>query len=297
MKRPSAQWLDAQYNTRASIPHALSILESWQSRSAITRQTSCCALDIPFSARGAADPSERLDIFFPDKPNPLGAPVLVHIHGGYWRALHKEDQSFVAAPFAAAGALVVVPNYALCPTVSVAHIVMQLVQALAWTWQHARTYGGNPEHIVVTGHSAGGHLAAMMLSCQWSQVAAGLPVDLVKTAVAVSGLFELEPLRRAPFLAPDLALTAAEARRLSPASMPAPATGHLLTAVGQQESEEFHRQAKLIHSAWGSQVVGALAEVPGCHHMSVLHALADPSTALHASVLRALGLKPEPLTA
>ena len=144
------------------------------------------------------------------------------MHGGYWRALSKRDQAFIAPPFARAGALVVVPDYPLAPAVTIEHIVMQVAQAVAWTWRHARSYGGNPERIVVAGHSAGGHLATMMLALQWPVFSPELPSDLVKGAVSLSGVFDLEPLRHAPFLAPDLSLDERGARRLSPAHMPAP---------------------------------------------------------------------------
>lgn len=290
MRRRTAAWYDDQYNARAAITRALDILQGWRDRSAKTRASCECRLDVPYTPLGVQDPSERLDLFLPKRPASRGAPVLVHIHGGYWRALHKEDQSFVAEPFADAGALVVVPNHALCPQVSVAHIVLQMVQALAWTWRHAQDHGGDPARIVVCGHSAGGHLAAMMLSCQWPRHAADLPADLVRNAVAVSGLYDLEPLRHAPFLAPDLGLTEREAQRLSPAAMPRPIHGQLHAFVGGHESSEFHRQAQLIRRAWGPRVVPHQAQVEGCHHMSVLHALADPATGVHQSVLRALGL-------
>ena len=290
MPRRTAEWYDHQYNARAGIPDGPAILQSWSDRSARTRQLAKCVLDVPYSERGASDASERLDIFLPEQRVEGGAPVLVHIHGGYWRALHKEDQSFVAEPFTAAGAMVVVPNYALCPQVSIAHIVMQMVQALAWTWRHARDYGGDPSRIVVTGHSAGGHLAAMMLACDWPAYAPDLPADLVRTAVPVSGLFDLEPLRHAPFLAADIGLSEAEALRLSPAALPSPRGQPLLAFVGQLESAEFHRQARLIQRVWGRRVVSTVEDVPGCHHMSVLHALADPATRLHQAVLGALGL-------
>ncbi len=288
------EWYDRQYNARASIPDAPAILQAWAERSAQTRRTRTCTLDVPYSEAGRSDPAQRLDLFAPRQPVAGGAPVLVHIHGGYWRALDKRDQSFVADAFADAGALVVVPNYALCPQASLAQIVMQQVQALAWVWRHAAAHGGDPRRIVVTGHSAGGHLAAMMLACDWPAFAPDLPTDLVRTAVAVSGLFDLKPLRRAPFLAADIGLDAAEARRLSPAAMPlVHADGkQLLAFVGEAESDEFHRQARTIRRAWGRRVVGTVEDVPGCHHLGVMNALADPSTRLHAAVHDALGLAP-----
>jgi arylformamidase len=276
------EWFDAQYNNRARIPEHLAILQQWDERSHHARASLSCTLDIAY---GAA-PSERLDVFSPEA---RGAPVLVYIHGGYWRALDKRDQSFVAPPFVAAGAMVVLPNYALCPAVGIEHIVLQLVQALAWVWRHAAGLGGDPARIVVAGHSAGGHLAAMLLSCDWRAVAPDLPADLVKSALAVSGVFELEPLRHAPFLAADLGLDAASAHRLSPSALPAPA-GRLVALVGADESEEFKRQNSLIASAWGPRAVPVCEEVAERHHMDVLHELAEPASRTHRLALQLLGL-------
>ena len=284
--RPSPEWFDAQYNNRARIPEHLEILRQWADRSAEARATLPCVLDLAYGN----DPSERLDVF---TPRAQGAPVLVYLHGGYWRALDKRDQSFVATPFVEAGAMVVLLNYALCPAVGVEHIALQLVQALAWVWRNAAAHGGDPARIVVAGHSAGGHLAAMLLACDWHAVASDLPGDLVKSALAVSGVFELEPLRHAPFLAHDLKLDAASAMRLSPAAMRAPPLGRRLVAVvGDDESEEFLRQNELILKAWGPEVVAVCEQVPGRHHMNVLFALAEPAARTHRLALQLLGLEP-----
>jgi len=182
-----------------------------------------------------------------------------------------------------------VPNYALCPAVTVEHITLQMVRALAWVYRHAEDYGGDPARIVVAGHSAGGHLAAMMLACQWRQVAADLPEDLVKGALSISGVFDLEPLRHTEFLQADLRLTEASARKLSPSLMPAP-KGPLYAVVGGDESEEFQRQNTLIRNAWGPAVVPVCEALPGTHHLSVLHELADPASRLHALGLDLLDL-------
>ena len=283
MPRASPAWFDAQYNNRARIPGHPAILQHWADASAraLERHT-----DMIERAYGD-DPSERLDIF---PAATAGAPVLVYLHGGYWRALDKRDQSFVAPAFVDAGAMVVLPNYALCPAVRIEHIVLQLVRSLSWVHRHAAEYGADPTRIVVAGHSAGGHLATMLLACAWPTVAADLPVDLVKGALSISGLYELEPLRHAPFLAPDLRLSAASAHRLSPAAMPAPG-GPLVTVVGGDESEEFQRQAALIAKRWGPRAVVAALAVPGRNHMDVLHELADPLSPTHRQGLRLLGLQ------
>ncbi len=276
------EWFDAQYNNRARIPEHLEILREWAERSAAARAALAGTLDI---ACGPA-PGERLDLFPATAP---AAPVLVYVHGGYWRALDKRDASFVAPPFVAAGALVVVANYDLCPAVSIDTIVHQLQSALAWVWRHAAGHGGDPRRIVVAGHSAGGHLAAMLLATDWPRVAADLPAGLVTGALSLSGVFELEPLRHAPFLAPDLNLDAAAAHRLSPATLPAP-EGRLFALVGGDESEEFLRQNALIAEAWGPVAVPVCEPVPGRHHMSVLRELAEPASRSHRLALQLLGL-------
>lgn len=282
MRRPPPTWFDAQYNNRARIPEHPAILAHWSEASVRARQRHD---DMVERAYGGGS-RERIDVFPARAP---GSPVLVYVHGGYWRALDKRDQSFVAPPFVDAGAMVVLPNYALCPAVSVEHILLQIVQATAWVHRHAAEYGGDPERVVVAGHSAGGHLATMLLACDWTAVAPDLPADLVKAALSISGLYELEPLRHAPFLAADLGLTAAAARRLSPAGMPAP-RGPLVTIVGADESEEFVRQAALIAKAWGPRTVIAAECVPQRNHMDVLHELAAPNSRTHQWGLQLLGL-------
>lgn len=275
-------WYDTQYNNRARIPEHPAILAHWAQASAeaLARHPDMV------EAHYGSHPRERLDVF---PATAAGSPVFVYFHGGYWRALDKRDQSFVAPPLVAAGALVVLPDYALCPAVSVEHIVLQTVQALRWVHRHAARYGGDPERIVVAGHSAGGHLATMLLACRWQAVDAGLPADLVKAAFSISGLYDLEPLRHTPFLAADLGLTAASARKLSPAAMPAP-PGTLVTVVGGDESEEFLRQADLIGRVWGPRTRVTTERPAGRNHMDVLHELVDPHSRTHALALELLGL-------
>ncbi|MBS0447389.1 MAG: alpha/beta hydrolase [Proteobacteria bacterium] len=285
MQRRPPAWYDEQYNNRARIPDHPAILKYWADASAAARAGLPDLLDVSY---GDA-PSERLDIFPAAHAH---APVFVYLHGGYWRALDKRDQSFIAPPLVEGGAMVVVPNYALCPAVTIEHIVLQIVRALAWVYRHAREYGGNERHIVVGGHSAGGHLAAMMLACRWTDVGTDLPADLVKAALAISGIYDLEPIRLTPFLAPDLKLTQASARQLSPARMPAPARGRLAAVVGGGESEEFLRQNELIRTAWGRDVVDVCERVPDRHHMNVLNDLAYSGSRLHAHARTLLGLAP-----
>ena len=275
-------WLDLQYNNRARIPQHPQIFERWANASARVRERGSCHLDLAYGD----GPNETLDVF---PAAAAGAPVLVFIHGGWWRSLDKRDHSFVAASFVEDGAAVVVPNYALCPSVTIEQIALQMVKALAWTYRHASRYGGDATRIVVAGHSAGGHLATMLLCCDWAAVAVDLPSNLVNSALSISGLFDLEPIRHTPFLQADLHLTRQSAARLSPARFPRP-SGRLFAGVGADESEEFLRQNQLIRDAWGAEAVPVCETIADTNHLDVLHDLADPLGRLHGLALQLLGL-------
>jgi arylformamidase len=271
-------WLDAQHNNRLRVPDALTrYLQPWAKLSAQVREQVPCSLDLAYGTAA----SEKLDIFYGSAKFAGQQPVLVFIHGGYWRSLDKSDHSFVAPAFTAQGACVVIPNYALCPAVTMEQIVLQQVQALIWVHRHIEEHGGDPQRISVVGHSAGGHLAAMMLSCQWQHLAPDLPADLVKNALSLSGLHDLAPLMHSPYVQTDLHLTPSQVQRCSPAYFPAP-QGQLIALCGSAESEEFKRQNRLIAQAWGSDAVPVCEEVPSANHFSVLEALCTPGHRAHA---------------
>jgi len=283
MPRLDPAWLDLQYNNRARVPEHPQILERWSVASEFARAHGSRRIDVVYGST----PAETLDVFPTPRAN---APVLVFIHGGWWRTLDKSDQSFIAPVFNQAGALVVIPNYGLCPAVTIETIALQLTRALIWTHRNAALYGGDPQRIVVAGHSAGGHLAAMMLSCDWRAIDAKLPARLVRGALSISGVFDLEPIRHTPFLKGDLRLTPASVQRLSPVRFPRP-SGPLYATVGALESEEFLRQNQAIRDAWGAKSVPVCETVPGTNHFDVLRALADPQSGLHARALQLLGLR------
>lgn len=285
-RRSDPAWLDAQYNARASIPDHAAIFERWMAASAVAREGSAAHLDLRY---GAGD-GETLDVF-PAATGSAPAPVLVFVHGGYWRSRDKSEFSFIAPSFNAEGAMVVMPNYALAPAVTVEHITLQTTRALAWTWRNAARFGGDPGRIAVVGHSAGGHLVAMMLSCRWKQVGEDLPAQLLCGGLSISGLFDLEPLRHTTFLQPDLRLTPASVARLSPAFFPRPRSAPLYSVAGGDESAEFIRQARLIRDVWGPTAVPVCETVSGANHLTVLTGLADPAGRLHELALRLLGMR------
>ena len=281
--RLEPRWLDAEYDQRARHPEHAQIGARWQTASSLVQRIESWRRDV----RYGAGEGEVLDVY----PSPQAdAPVLVFIHGGYWRASDKALHAFIAPSFTADGALVIVPNYAPCPAVGIEHVALQMTRCLAWVHRNAAIYGGDPSRIVVVGHSAGAHLAAMMLSCRWKDVDASLPAQLLAGAMAISGVYDLEPLRHAPFLKQDVRLTPASVKRLSPAFFPRPRKP-LHTTVGGQESAEFKRQAALIRDQWGPTSVPVCETIPSANHFDILHNLADPNGRLHRHALALLGLR------
>jgi arylformamidase len=267
--------LHAQYNNRALVPEHGLHLTHWAITSAAVRRQQPCDLDVAYGQH----PSERLDIFPATSHGEGLAPVVVFLHGGYWRSLDKADHSFIAPAFTALGACVVVPNYALCPAVTVAHIGQQMLQALLWVQGHIQAWQGDAQRVVLVGHSAGGQLAAWLLSRSPA---------LAQSAVAISGLFDLEPLRHTPFLQEALHLTPEQVLSCSPIHQPPPTGRPLWAVVGGDESGEFHRQNQLIQTIWGQAAVPQARALPGLNHFSILDTLAQPGTALHALVQGAL---------
>lgn len=274
MARHDKNWLDRMYNNRALVPEHERHFMQWEQASSDAREAHPHQCDIKYGS----GPMELLDVFPSAKP---GAPVVVFIHGGYWRSLDKSGHSFIAPAFTNEGACVVVPNYALCPAVTIPQIVMQMVKALAWTWRNAARFGGDPSRITVIGHSAGGHLATMLLACDWKAYDKDLPPDLVKNAMSISGLYDLEPVMHTPFLKDSLQLTPEQVRLASPAGLPRSRQGVLYTLVGGDESAEFLRHNTLMQAAWGKKTVPVNEALPGLNHFSVLEALTGPWHRLH----------------
>ena len=291
--------LDALYDNRARVPDHPVHLKAWAEKSVQARQSTRCVLDVPYGS----GPSGTLDIFYPDRgalwddgtaASKAGqAPVMVFLHGGYWRSLDKSDHSFVAPALCAKGVCVVVVNYDLCPgtdghPVRIPGITAQVAQALQWVHQHMGDYGGDAKRLVAVGHSAGGQLAAMMLLGQMPSVAASPAQPLVQQAISISGVFDLEPLMHAPSFQASLYLDDQQVALASPARWAPPATGALRALVGAQESDEFLRQNRLIQQRWGTAAVPVERALPGLNHFSILDTLADPDSELFAQVLQAL---------
>ena len=274
--------IDEQYDVESSVPDFGRYVDFFLSNSARVRKELGPRLDVPFGPTTA----ETLDIYPAARPD---APIHMFIHGGYWHSLSSKEFSFVAEGLIAAGVTVVINNYALCPKVTITEIVRQNRAALAWLYRNAATFGGNRSRIHVSGHSAGGHLTAMLLATDWERDF-GLPSDLVKGGTAISGLFDLEPFVHS-WLQPKLRLTPEEIDRMSPIRHIPDRASPLIVTFGGDESSEFRRQSESFLAAWTAKGLdGRYLDLPGRNHFTVLEDYMDPDSPLCRSILRQMGI-------
>jgi arylformamidase len=175
MNAPDKALLSKLYNNRELVPDHPKHLAQWSEGSARARSTMTSHLDLRY---GDA-PGETIDLFPARKGD---GSCMMFIHGGYWRSLDKKDFSFLAPAWVGAGVSLAVVNYDLCPRVAMDEIVRQLLRASRWLWLNAEQYGMDQDPLYVSGHSAGGHLTAMLMCALWPQLDPRLPKDCGRAA-------------------------------------------------------------------------------------------------------------------
>ena len=275
-------YLDVQYNARASVPDFDLYARLYRTLS----DEAYAALPHHEVAYGNGD-GELLDVF----PQPAaGAPVFVFIHGGYWRALSKADSALVAPMLHAAGAVVVTLDYALAPAVTLTHIVDQVRRALAWIHREIAGYGGDPDRVVVSGSSAGGHLTGMILAGGW-QERYGVPVPGVVGGLPLSGLFDVRPLMRTHVNAWMKLDEPSAAENCPLLHLPAAPTVPLVACHGAHETTEFGLQTQRFAKAWANAGGPARYEsVPDRDHFSIVVDLRHADSVVGAAALSLLGI-------
>lgn len=280
--KQDAQYYESRYNPRLAVPEFAQHFERWAQRSERARGQMDGDLDLAYGAH----PMQKLDLF---RAKGASRALLMFIHGGYWRALDKSQHSFIAHPLVEAGVSVAMVNYALCPAVTVEDIVRQVLLAAAWLYRNGGNFGAPQAKLHVAGHSAGGHLTAMLLAAQWPRFAPDLPARMVQGGLSISGIFDVAPVMNTPSLNVDVRLDARMAKKVSPAFMPPATDAPLYLAVGGKEQEGFHTQHALIKRSWSKVIAGEIP-CPDDNHFTILERLADPESALFAGALKMMGL-------
>jgi len=275
----SDEEVERHFNPRVAAPDAAQHLEHFISESAAARSRQDMRRNVSYGPH----PREVYDIF----PGPVGSPMHVFIHGGYWRALSKDEHSFVAEPFAGAGATVVLINYPLCPEVTLDGLVDSVMRGIAHAAQHAADYGASTDGIHLSGHSAGAHLCAVAVAHDWTTH--GLPADLIRSATLLSGIFDPRAAMRTTINA-EIGLTAEVAARnniLTDSFSPRPGID-LLVAAGGDEPDGWIDQSSSYARLHG--VKREVMLVPGTNHFTLMEAVADPKSTITRTMLSMMGL-------
>jgi len=255
---------EVEYNNRARVPENPALMAGWARDAKAYREAHQGRWHMLSYSPGAR---HTIDFFSGDGEG----PIVVFIHGGYWQALDGSSFSHMARGLNAHGVDVAIPSYDLCPDVSVDDIIRQMRNA-------SRQLARLGRKLVVSGHSAGCHLAACMLATDWRAIDAALPQAPVIAAYAISGLFDLRPLVKTS-INNALKLDDATAKAVSPLFWKPPAQGSLDAVVGANESAEYFRQSRAIVDAWETAGVATqFATVPDANHFTAIAPLADPAS-------------------
>lgn len=274
--------LDQEYDLRARVPQHPAYFAWYDQASAELRirWAAWSRLDLAYGA----GPRQAVDLYRPATDEP--APAVVFIHGGYWHSQDRKRYAFLAEPLLAGGAAMALLGYDLAPDVDLDTITAQVRAGFAWVWRNAVDLGLDRDRLAVVGHSAGGHLAAMLLATDWTRI--GLPPSPIAAACPISGIFDLEPIRRC-YLNEVLQLDAAQVQSLSPIGLPLPAACPTLVAVGGDETRAFLEQSAAFAARHEAEGLPALHRVlPGLDHFGIIKSMAESDQSIVSWLLRQL---------
>ena len=272
-KGMDAAKLEAEYNLgeRRGVDNFAAVVERWLQRSAAHRETVGAQVDIAY---GEGE-REKLDYFYSGNPN---GPMLLYIHGGYWQRGDKSMYSFISEAFIKHGVSVAVINYDLTPSVRMRQIPPQIRKAIAWCYNNADKLKFDCKQFHLSGHSAGGHLAAMMLATDWPAYDSQVPDDAIRTGILISGVYELEPVVHTS-LNEGPKMDIAEAIAESPMFIPPVTNAPQLVVYGGGETSEFKRQSiKYANKFRSKDRVIEVYQVPNDDHFDELERLADDNS-------------------
>jgi arylformamidase len=278
-KEYDQQSLDNQYNTRLHVPDYADYFERWEQLSRETEQKLPVIKDVRYGNLQR----ERLDIYRSLQPQ---SKTLIFIHGGYWQMLDKSMFQFIANGFHSYGITTVLATYPLAPEASIGQIAVSCRKAIQWLYNNLTTFNGNPDQIYVAGHSAGGHLAAMLMATDWKVFNPRIPADVLKGVCAVGGLFNLVPVQLS-YINKVVKMDMETAKNNSPVRLEPLNSCPFILAVGEAETAEFNDQSKELYTCWKNKGADIqLLQLPGQNHYSITETMVDPQSSLHQALLQ-----------
>ena len=275
--------LDRQYEHRSIVPDSDDFIARNEAESAQIRAAAHGRFDVAYGS----NPDQLLDIY-PAAGDGL-SPVVVFFHGGRWSRGDKTGNIESLATYNAAGIHFVSVGFTLIPNITMDGLIRQCRDAMVWLWHNARSFGGDPDRFFVMGKSSGGHLAAMMVVTDWA-AERGMPANVIKGGLLVSGMYDLEPVRLSfrngfLYLGEEMAMRNSPIHHIPDGGCP------LIVGFGSLETDEFQRQGRTFATAWaGRGLFCQLVEMAGRHHFSINADMNDPGGDLVTPFLKHIGV-------
>jgi len=273
--------LDRNFDQRGWIQNAEEII----ARNELHSARACASLEAVRDLAYGTHPDETVDIFVGPKPN---GTVQIFVHGGAWKNFSKNDYSFPAISYCAAGVTTVVVNFSKLPAARIPDVADQVSRAVSWVYRNVSSFGGDPDRIFMSAHSSGAHLTANALQTNWSSL--GLPQDIVKSAALVSGPYDLVPVMRSA-RSTYVKLSEDEVEQYSPVRNASNISCPIFVAYADGDTDEFRRQSREFASAL--QSVGKLSlvrEFSGLNHFEIMEEFVDPDSPLVQSILEQMSV-------